>query len=64
MHFDGLHNVCSLPSDTRLMKLKVMGWAEHAMYEQYEESFHPIYQLNVLTVHGIIVVTLLPHVLA
>jgi len=42
------------------MKLKIMGWAEHAMHEQDEESF----QLNVLRVHGITVVTLVQHVLA
>ena len=41
-----------------------MGWAEHAVYEQGEESFHLMYQLNVLTVYGITVVALLHHVLA
>jgi len=46
------------------MKLKIMGWAEHAVYEQGEESFHLLYQLNVLTVHGVTVVTLLQHVFA
>jgi hypothetical protein len=46
------------------MKLKIMGWAEHAVYEKDEESFHLMYQLNVLTVHGITVVALLHHVLA
>jgi hypothetical protein len=45
------------------MKLKIMGWAEHAVYEQDEESFHLMYQLNVLKVHSITVVTLLQHVL-
>jgi len=64
LHFEGLHNVCSSSNDMRLMKLKIMGWAEHAVDEQDEESFHPVYQLNVLTVHGITVVTLHRHVLA
>jgi len=47
--------VCSSPADMRLMKLKIMGWAEHAVYEQDEESLYLMY----LTVHGITVVTLL-----
>lgn len=56
--------MCSSPIDMRLMKLKIMGWVEHAIYEQDEESFHPVYQLNVPRVHGITVVTLLQYVLA
>ena len=50
----------SLPSDTSLMKSKIMGWAEHAEYKQDEESFCLMYQLNVLGIHGITDVTLLP----
>jgi hypothetical protein len=46
------------------MNLKTMGWAERAVYERDDECFHPMSQLNVLTVHGITDVTVLQHVLA